>query len=196
MFRRHRFVPWLIAMALILAASPPARSEGGPPDDPAVLPEIWRSACPRSRGPVRVDDPRLARLWEAAAVFGRARQGFSPLPVTGDVVFEHRPDEGAAVIHTCQRSDRAYRTIHFRLAQGSVRWIGEQQSFRSGRNFEDRYAGTLQEEIVLDYEIEPVAGFPLNQLNILYRGPATGRGGPPASPSQEEARRLLREWGF
>ena len=63
------------------------------------------------------------------------------------------------MIHTCQLSDRAYRTIHFRLGGGEGRWIGEQQSFRSGRTFEDGDAGTVLEELILDYETEPVAGY-------------------------------------
>lgn len=140
-------------------------------------------------------DPRLTGFWKAAGVFDRAGHGFSPLPAAGDVILERHLGEGTAVIHTCQLSNRAYRTIHFRLDRDEARWIGEQQSFRSGRTFEDHDAGTVLEELILDYEIEAVAAFPLNQLNILYRGPATNDAGRSASPSQEQARLLLRRWG-
>ena len=176
-----------IAICSTLLVATPALAAG---------PELSRSQCPASRSPVPVEDPRLTRFWTAAASFDRTRHGFSVLPVTGEVVFEHHPDAGSAVIHTCQGADRVYRTVHFRLAGDSPRWIGEQQSFRSGRTFEDKEAGTLLEELILDYETEPVAGFPLNRLNILYRGPPSARPGWAVSPSRDQARRMLRRWGF
>ena len=187
---------WLVASALVPVGPPATRAAAASSADAVVPPGMAHSACPASRRPVRVDDPRLAELWRVAAGFDRARHGFSVLPRTGAVILEEHPRDGSAVIHTCQMADRVYRTIHFRGSRGAVRWVGEQQAYRSGRTYEDRFAGTLQEEIVLDYEIEPVAGFPLNRLNIQYRGPATGGAAPPASPSPEQAWLLLRAWGF
>ena len=182
---------WLAALACAVTG-PAARAATDPPTGP----DIRTSVCPASRRPIPVGDPRLAGLWSAAAAFDRAGHGFSPLPATGDVILEQHPDAGSAVIHTCQPSSRAYRTIHFRVDRSEARWIGEQQSFRSGRTFEDSDAGTVLEELILDYETEPIAGFPLNRLNILYRGPVTEKAGPSASPSLEQARLLLRRWGF
>ena len=187
---------WLAALACAAASPAPPRAANDPSTGRVAGPDTRRSVCPTDRHPVQVDDPRLAGFWNAAAVFDRARYGFSPLPTTGDVILEHHPNEGSAVIHTCQLSDRAYRTIHFRLGGGEGRWIGEQQSFRSGRTFEDGDAGTVLEELILDYETEPVAGFPLNRLNILHRGPVSEGAGPSASPTLEETLLLLRGWGF
>ncbi|RYH14350.1 MAG: hypothetical protein EON57_00645 [Alphaproteobacteria bacterium] len=74
--------------------------------------------------------------------------------------------------------------------------MGEQQSFRSGRTFEDADAGTLAEEITLDYEIAPVAGFPVGRLNLHYRGLVAGGAGQFATLSREQARAILDGWGF
>ncbi len=186
---------WLAALACAVTG-PAARAATDPPTRQATGPDMRTSVCPASRHPIPVGDPHLAGFWTAAVAFDRAGHGFSPLPAIGDVILEQHPDAGSAVIHTCQPSSRAYRTIHFRVDRGEARWIGEQQSFRSGRTFEDGDAGTVLEELVLDYETEPVAGFPLNRLNILYRGPVTEKAGPSASPSLEDARLLLRRWGF
>ena len=187
---------WLAALVCVAASPAAPRAATDPSTGRAAGLDTRRSLCPTGRHPVQVDDPHLAGFWKAAAAFDRARYGFSPLPTTGDVILEHHPEKGSAVIHTCQVSNRAYQTIHFRLDGGSGRWIGEQQSFRSGRTFEDDDAGTVLEELILDYETEPVAGFPLNRLNILYRGPVSEGTGPSASPTLEEALLLLRRWGF
>ncbi|HEY0207177.1 MAG TPA: hypothetical protein VGC15_23865 [Acetobacteraceae bacterium] len=187
---------WIAVLACAPTGPTAPRAATDPPTRRATGQNMRTSACPAGRRPIPVADPQLAGFWTAAATFDRAGHGFSPLPATGDVILEQHPAKEFAVIHTCQPSSRAYRTIHFRLGRGEARWIGEQQSFRSGRTFENSDAGTVLEELILDYEIEPVAGFPLNRLNILYRGPVTGKAGPSASPSLEHARLLLRRWGF
>ena len=194
--RRLPVTLWLAALACAPTGPAAPRAATMPTTSHAARPSTWGSVCPASRHPIQVDNPRLAGFWNAAAAFDRAGYGFSPLPATGDVILEHHPDEGSAVIHTCQLSDRAYRTIHFRLGRGEARWVGKQQSFRSGRTFEDGDAGTVLEELILDYETEPVAGFPLNRLNILYRGPVSEGAGPSALPTLEETFLLLRRWGF
>lgn len=171
--------------------------------EPRGVPPIARiadsalaSSCPQERDPVPVNDPRLVQYWAAATAFSRTQYGFSALPTSGDVMWESHPSEGYAVLQTCQLNNRVYRTIHFRLDAGPIRWIGEQQVFRSGRTYEHWDAGNLLEELVFDFEIERVAGFPLNQINIVYHGPDGNLANRSKPISLDEAHTILRTWGF
>ena len=152
---------------------------------------------------VAVDDKQLSPLWSAAKTFDRSRYGFTPLPKAGQVGLEinsepsgydamlHIGDDNYDALHRAE----PYRTIAFRKKGAGFVWIGEQQSFRGPREF-DTPDGRFHEQIVLNYEIEYVSGYPLNKLDVTYRGPDKTLEQHYPSLTLEQVRPILSKWGY
>ena len=116
---------------------------------------------------VRVDDPRVVELMDAARTVDRATLGFSPIDLTGEFRLEWRPRAGYdAMLHV---NGRTSRTIAFRRSATSYEWIGEQETFEGPREY-DTLDGQFHEAIIITYEKVPLSEAPLNKIDIQYRG--------------------------
>lgn len=116
---------------------------------------------------IDVNDARVQPLLKAAATFPRESYGFTPLPKSGTVRLESRPtDQYDAMLHI---DSKTKRTIAFRKAASGFKWTGEQETFTGPHRYKTA-DGTLNETIVLTYELENVSGVPLNRLQISYEG--------------------------
>jgi hypothetical protein len=161
----------------------------------AVLFLLPLAGCPRK---VRMDDPRIGPMLEAASAFDRAAYGFSPIPADADVRLERsRGKSYDAMLHFYGKTSR---TIAFRKTEAGYRWIGEQEIFQGPREYETD-DGRFHEEISLTCEIEHVSGYPTNKLNILYVGDDPRLLGGSGSTwrddlTLEEVTPILREWGY
>lgn len=141
---------------------------------------------------VSMNDPRVQPLLTAAAAFDRTSYGFSPIPKNEEVRLELRPRNGYdAMLHIYGRTSR---TIAFRRTKDGYRWIGDQETFTGPREYKS-VDGVFREELCLTYEVEHISGFPINRLNISYRG-EDPRLAWPREPTLEEVRPVLKEWGY
>jgi hypothetical protein len=61
------------------------------------------------------------------------------------------------------------RTVAFRKTGHGYRWIAEQEQYYGPKKF-TTVDGTLQEYLVVAYQIEHVDGRPTNQVHISYVG--------------------------
>ena len=130
--------------------------------DPGVL-----AGCGFVPQKVEVGDPLLKPMWQAAETFDREAYGFSSLPTTGDIrLEEHSRSAYDTMIHIYAKTSR---TIAFRRTPAGYRWIHEQESFQGPRQYTS-VDGTFNEQIVLTFEVEPVAGPSTNQLSVSYWG--------------------------
>jgi hypothetical protein len=140
---------------------------------------------------VPVHDPRIAPLWTAARAFDRTKYGFSPLPHTGSVGWEHRSRSNYdAMLHIGGKTER---TISFQKLPNGYRWIGDQEDFK-GPNVYRTPDGDQREEIVLNYDVVPISGFPLNTLAILYLGDDPRYEG--KTLALQDVRPILKQWGY
>jgi hypothetical protein len=157
----------------------------------AVLMLLSLSACDVFPEHVSVQDPRLAPLWQAARGFDRAKYGFTPLPQFGYVGWERRSRAGYdSMLHL---EGKTGRTIAFRKTGTGYRWIGEQESFPGPKTYKTP-DGDQREEIVLNYDIEPLDGSPLNKLSIDYFGEDPLLDG--QSLTLDDVRPILKQWGY
>lgn len=119
--------------------------------------------------PSSIADPRLASFTQAIeAVADRETLGFSPISEQARVMLEkggNAPYD--AMLHIYAETSR---TVAFRKnPDGSYKWIAEQELIYGPKNF-TTVDGTFQEHLVIEYQIEPVNGIPINQLHIDYNG--------------------------
>jgi len=150
------------------------------------------AGCGLGPSKVAVSDPSLKPLWQAAKSFDRETYGFSPLPSNGLVRIEWRSG-GAydAMIHIYSKTQR---TIAFRKTADGYRWIHEQESFQGPKEY-TTVDGTFNEQIVLNYESERVAGTDANKLKIFYLG-EDPRLGTRRDLTLPDVTPILREWGY
>ena len=141
---------------------------------------------------VEVNDPRLKPMWHAAKEFDREAYGFSPLPSNGQVRLESR-SRGTydAIIHIYAKTSR---TIAFRKIANGYRWIHEQEVFQGPKQYTS-VDGTLDEQIVLTFEVERVAGPTTNELAISYWG-EDHRLASRHDLKLEDVSPILREWAM
>lgn len=141
---------------------------------------------------VAIDDPRIQPLLREAASFDRPSYGFTPISRTAEVRWESKPTKKYdAMLHFDSKTSR---TIAFRKAGTGWKWIGEQEIF-PGPKLYKTVDGTFPEHICLNYEVEPISGFPTNQLNITYLGEDSRLVSRP-SLSLADVRPILKEWGY
>ena len=140
-----------------------------------------------------MDDPRIQPLLQAAASFDRTSFGFTPIPQAAQVYYESRPTEKYdAMLHI---DGTTSRTIAFRKTpDGTFHWIGEQEIFQGPKQY-TTVDGTFYEQICLTYDIEPVSGYPRNELGVSYSG-EDSRLQNKLKLTLDDVRPVLKEWGF
>ena len=103
----------------------------------------------------------------AIAAVDRASFGFTPIPTNAEVCLERGSRLGYdAMLHIYAGT---HRTIAFRKTPGGYRWIGEQEKFYGPKMYAD-VDGAFQENVVIEYQTEPVNGIPTNQVQVSYYG--------------------------
>lgn len=156
---------------------------------PVLIALVGCDIVPRK---VAIDDPRIQPLLTAAAAFPRATYGFTPIPKQALVRWESRPTTRYdAMLHI---EGKTPRTIAFKRDTSSYRWIGEQETFEGPNKYKTE-DGTFNEAVVLTYEIESISGYPLDRLNVTYRG-EDSRFSERPNLTLAEIRPLLRQWGY
>jgi hypothetical protein len=139
-----------------------------------------------------MDDPQVQRLVKAAQSFDRTAYGFSPIPRQADVRLELRPTgRYDAMLHI---TTKTVRTITFRKENGNYVWIGDQETFDGPKTYKTE-DGTFHEAITLTYETQNISGYPLNQLNVTYRGEDPRLAGK-NNLSLAAVKPILKEWGY
>ena len=141
---------------------------------------------------VEMSDPRIQPLLSAAATFDRSAYGFTPIPQAATVRWESKATSRYdAMLHIDSKTSR---TIAFRKAGASWRWIGDQETFRGPRTYKT-VDGTLPEQICLTYETENVSGYPTNRLNVTYWGEDSRLVGR-RELTLADVKPVLKGWGY
>lgn len=158
----------------------------------AIVVAVFLGGCGLIPRKATSDDPQVQRLLKAAESFDRTAYGFSPIPRHADVRLEARPTrQYDAMLHITAKT---LRTIAFRKENGNYIWIGEQETFQGPKKYQT-VDGVFNEAIVLTYETQRISGYPLNQLNVTYRGEdprLAGRN----NLTLATVKPILREWGY
>ena len=142
---------------------------------------------------VTMDDPQVQRLVKAAESFDRTACGFSPIPrQAADVRLEMQPTSRYdAMLHITAKT---FRTIAFRKENGNYVWVGDQETFEGPKKYKT-VDGVFNEAITLTYETQSISGYPINQLNVSYRGEDL-RLEAPKQLTLGGVKPILKEWGY
>ena len=89
---------------------------------------------------------------------------------------------------------KSVRTIAFRKESGNYFSIGEQETFEGPKTYKT-VDGIFHEAITLTYETQDISGYPLNQLNVTYRGEDPRLAGQ-NNLALPVVRPILEEWGY
>jgi hypothetical protein len=96
----------------------------------------------------------------------RASLGFTAVPVGADVRLELEGNGYDAMLHIYADT---VRTVAFRKTADGYIWIGEQETHEGPRTY-TTVDGTFNEAITITYETERMSGYPVNRINVSYRG--------------------------
>jgi hypothetical protein len=120
----------------------------------------------------------------------RTNLGFTPLSTNAHITVELRPSGTPydAMLHVYGETSR---TIAFRKTPSGFRWIFEQET-HEGPGWIQTVDGTFREELIIEYQTEPVNGIPTNQIHISYTGTNTELQG--RQFTLAEARTVLEKW--
>jgi hypothetical protein len=132
------------------------------------------SACDLDKDipkPVSLSDPKIAPMLAAIAAVDRSSLGFTPITANADILLETPVHSGPhsaydAMLHIYGVTSR---TIAFRKIPDGYRWIAEQETYTGPRQYRT-VDGDFSEQIVVDYQVEPLDGVPVNRINITYYG--------------------------
>lgn len=130
----------------------------------------------------------LLRATEAASVF---RFGFTPVAPSADIRLEKRSGAYDRMLHVYGRTSR---TIAFRKEAGGFTWIAEQEIYTGPKQY-TTVDGTFFEQLCLTYELQRVAHYRLNHLNISYFG-EDARLAHKDDLTLETVLPILKEWGY
>jgi hypothetical protein len=89
---------------------------------------------------------------------------------------------------------RTSRTIAFRKQADGFTWIGEQEIYKGPKQY-STVDGTFFEDICLTYELQRVAHYKLNHLNISYSG-EDPRLAHKDDLTLEGVLPIIKEWGY
>jgi len=157
-----------------------------------VIVAVLLEGCGLIPRKVTMDDAQVQRLVKAAGSFDRTSNGFSPIPRQADVRLELRPTSRYdAMLHI---TTKTVRTIAFRKENGNYVWVGDQETFEGPKKYKT-VDGVFNEAITLTYETQSISGYPLNQLNVTYRGEdprLAGRN----NLTLVVVKPILKEWGY
>lgn len=156
----------------------------------AVIMAITFSSCWLK--PINYNDRELVPYLAAIAKAKQLRDslGFSAVSEKAKITLEKNGDGYDAMLHVYQSISS--RTIAFKRVGSGYIWIGEQEIFTGPRKF-DTPDGELNETITLNYEVEPISGYPLNKLSLIYDGPDSSYT-PPNVLSISESHKIIKRW--
>ena len=89
---------------------------------------------------------------------------------------------------------KTFRTIAFRKENGNYVWVGDQETFEGPKKYKT-VDGVFNEAITLTYETQSISGYPINQLNVSYRGEDL-RLEAPKQLTLGGVKPILKEWGY
>ena len=91
---------------------------------------------------------------------------------------------------------KTVRTIAFQKENGNYVWIGDQEDFEGPKKYKT-VDGIFNEAITLTYETQSISGsgYPVNQLNVTYRG-EDPRLEAPKHLTLVAVKPMLKEWGY
>ncbi len=116
---------------------------------------------------VNYHDEKMKPFLDAISLVNRDSLGFTPISENSDIRIEGASESYVAMLHIYHETSR---TIAFRKAGARYVWIGEQEIHTGPRKYKTP-DGTFNETITVNYDIEPLSGFPINRLVIQYNGP-------------------------
>jgi hypothetical protein len=149
---------------------------------------VLATACGFAPEKVSLSDPEVQELLEARDRVDTAAMGFTPIEKPTNVRLERAQGSYDRMLHI---HDRTARTISFRATPDGWRWTGEQEIHRGPKKYEHP-DGIFFESITITYELEPISGHSLDQVNVSYAGEdarLTGR-----RLTLAEVEPVLREW--
>ena len=144
--------------------------------------------------PIDYHDKKLAPYLKAISKVQHLRDslGFSTISEKAKISLEGKSNTYDAMVHIYQSISSW--TIAFKKNNNEYVWIGEPEIFNGPKQFETT-DGTTNETITLNYDAEPISGFPLDTLSVIYYGPDSSHASQ-KSISLSEARRLIKKWEF
>ena len=136
-------------------------------------------------------DPQVQQLVRAAEAASSNRFGFTPVATNSNIRLERSSGAYDRMLHVYGRTSR---TIAFRKHGDGFIWIGEQEIYRGPKQY-TTVDGTFFEELCLTYELQRVAHYKLNQLNISYSG-QDRRLAHSEELTLQTILPVLKEWGY
>ena len=124
------------------------------------------SGCWLAPKKIDISDERLKPLFAAISQVDRASMGFTAIPKNADIRLESSKAAYDVMLHIYGRTSR---TIAFKKVDSHFEWIGEQETHTGSRKY-TTVDGTFNEEIVINYDLSPVSGFPIGKTVIVYHG--------------------------
>jgi hypothetical protein len=142
--------------------------------------------------PIKYHDKKLTPYLQAIAKVKHLRDslGFTHISEKAKITLEGSSDNYDAMLHIYQSASS--RTIAFKKDGDHYTWIGEQEIFTGPQKYET-VDGTLNEELVLNYDKQPISGYPTNMLNINYNGPDSSYTSP-RELSIPDAQAIIKKW--
>ncbi len=115
-------------------------------------------------------DNELKPYWTAVEKVDRKALGFSEIEKESKISLE----DGSVIEKPYDKMLHIYgktsRTIAFELLEtGDLKWLGEQEIYSGPEKYQTP-DGEFNEQIVLTYELTPISGHKINELNISYHG--------------------------
>ncbi|NQY31380.1 MAG: hypothetical protein HRT69_18180 [Flavobacteriaceae bacterium] len=127
-------------------------------------------SCGLTPRKIDFNDKELKPYWAAAEKADRIAFGFSEIEKDSKIsleensIFENPYDKMLHIYGTTSR------TIAFESPEkGGLKWIGEQEIYSGPKRYQTP-DGEFNEQIVLTYELTPISGHKINELNISYNG--------------------------
>ncbi len=136
-------------------------------------------------------DPQVQELVRATEAAATNRFGFTPVSTDAEIRLEKSSGAYDRMLHIYGRTSR---TIAFRKQADGFTWIGEQEIYRGPKQY-TTVDGTFFEEICLTYELQRVAHYKLNHLNISYSG-EDARLARKDDLTLQTVLPILKEWGY
>ena len=110
----------------------------------------------------------VAPMFKARSEVNPELMGFSPIPAEASILLERgSSSKYDAMLHIYVSGSE--RTISFRKTPNGYKWIAEQEVVYGPGTYQT-VDGVAQENIVIEYQIEPLDGIPINQQVINYAG--------------------------
>jgi hypothetical protein len=136
-------------------------------------------------------DPQVQQLLRATEAASTKRFGFTPVSSNADIRLEKSSGAYDRMLHIYGRTSR---TIAFRKQGDDFTWIGEQEIYTGPKQY-TTVDGTLFEQICLTYELQRVAHYKLDHLNISYSG-EDARLAHKENLTLQTILPILKEWGY